>query len=99
MVANTYQTTTYNHEEEGRFSITAVAILIGLFLGTMFNLIWQGLPLAAMAGMGFLGLAISFITVTIVHNQFRQESEWGLALVGQVLGVLAVGLIFIASII
>lgn len=97
MVANTYQTNSYS-KDSAQSSKTAVAVIFGLILAVGFNILWQGLPLLAVVGMGLLGLAISFIGVTILFNRRSEESEWGLALVGQVLGMIALSLIFLASV-
>jgi len=97
MTANTFQPNTYS-KESGQISVTAVAVVLGLVLGGVFNLIWQGLPLLTLLGMWLLALAISFIAVTLINNRRSVESEWGLALVGQMIGMLAVCLIFIASV-
>ena len=97
MTANTFQTNSYS-EERGQNSTTAVAVIVGLVLGGVFTFLWNSLPLLAVIGMWPLGLAIGFIGVALVNNMRREESEWGMALAGQALGVIAIGLIFAASI-
>lgn len=97
MTTHTYQTNSYS-KDSAQNPTMAVAVIIGLILAVGFNILWQGLPFLAVIGMGLLGLAISFIGVTILQNRNREDAEWGLALVGQVLGMLAVSLIFFASI-
>jgi hypothetical protein len=96
MTANTFQNS-YS-EERGQNSATAVAVITGLVLGGVFTFLWSSLPLLAVIGMWPLGLAISFIGVALINNRRREESEWGLALAGQALGIVAIGLIFAASI-
>ncbi|MBE2222505.1 MAG: hypothetical protein IAF02_13240 [Anaerolineae bacterium] len=97
MTANTYQTNSYS-EETGHNSTTAVAVIVGLVLGGVFTFLWNGLPLMAVAGMWLLALAIGFIGVAIISNRRRETSEWGIALVGQVLGAIGIALIFLASV-
>jgi len=48
--------------------------------------------------MWLLGLAIGFIGVAIISNRRREESEWGMALTGQALGVIGIAFIFLASV-
>lgn len=98
MTANTFQTNSYS-EETGRGSETAVALMSGLVLGGVFTFLWHGLPLLALIGMWPLALAISLIGVSLISNSCREESEWGMALAGQALGVVAIALIFAASVI
>jgi hypothetical protein len=38
------------------------------------------------------------IGVSLIANSRREESEWGMALAGQALGVVAIALIFMASV-
>ncbi len=97
MTVNTIQTNSYS-KQRGQNSTTAVAVIGGLVLGGVFTFLWNGLPLMAVAGMWLLGLAIGFIGVALINNMRREESEWGLALAGQALGVIAIGLIFVASV-
>jgi hypothetical protein len=88
--------TMYNANESGRM-VTAVAILIGLLAGGALNMLWDGLPLLAALAMWPLGLAVSFILVALVHYRRTGDGQWGLALAGQALGVLAVAMFFFAS--
>ena len=97
MTANTFQTNAYS-EETGQNLETAVAVIVGLVLGGVFTFLWNSLPLLAVIGMWPLGLAIGFIGVALINNRRRTQSEWGLALAGQALGVIAIGLIFAASV-
>jgi hypothetical protein len=97
MTANTFQTNSYN-EETGRGLETAVAVIIGLVMGGVLSLLWHGLPLLAVIGMWPLALAMSMIGVSLISNSRREESEWGMALAGQALGVVAIALIFAASV-
>lgn len=97
MTANTFQANTYS-EDRTQNSTTAVALLAGLGLGGVFTFLWNSLPLLAVIGMWPLGLAISFIGVTIISNRRRDEPEWGMALAGQALGVIGIALIFLASV-
>lgn len=86
----------YETKESGR-GLTAVAILLGLLLGGLFNWFWSGLPFLAMLAMWPLGVAIGLIVVGLVSHWLRGEAQWGLALAGQAIGVLAIALIFTAS--
>jgi hypothetical protein len=97
MTTNTFQANLYNEESESN-SVTAVAIIAGLVLGGVFTFLWNGLPLLAAVAMWPLGLAIGLIGAALVSKWLRGEPAWGLALAGQVLGVLSIGLIFAASI-
>lgn len=98
MTANTFSANSYS-ENRSQNTTTAVALLAGLVLGGMFTFLWHSLPLLAVIGMWPLGLAIGFIGVAIISNRRRDEAEWGMALIGQALGVLGIALIFLASII
>ncbi len=86
----------YETKESSR-GFTAVALLIGLLLGGLFNWLWSGLPVLAMVAMWPLGVAIGLIVVALASHWLRGEARWGLALAGQGIGVLAIALIFIAS--
>jgi hypothetical protein len=97
MTVNTFGTNSYS-KESGRHSETAVAVIIGLVLGGVFTFLWSSLPLLAVIGMWPLALAISMIGVSLISNSRREESEWGMALAGQALGVIAIALIFAASV-
>ena len=97
MTTHTFQANTYS-EESGRSSVTAVAVIMGLLLGGAFTFLWNGLPLLAAAALWPLGLAIALIGAALVSKWLRGKPAWGLALAGQALGVLAIGLIFAASI-
>ncbi|MBK8987050.1 MAG: hypothetical protein IPM39_13395 [Chloroflexi bacterium] len=86
----------YETKESGR-GVTAVAITIGLLLGGMFNFLWSGLPWLVALAMWPLGVAVGLIITALAYQRWRGEAQWGLALAGQGIGVLAVGLIFVAS--
>ncbi|MCB8983727.1 MAG: hypothetical protein H6659_07890 [Ardenticatenaceae bacterium] len=86
----------YETKESGR-GVTAVAVLMGLLLGALFNWFWAGLPFLAMVAMWPLGVAIGLIVVALASRWLRGEARWELALAGQGIGVLAIALIFIAS--
>lgn len=77
--------------------LTAVAILIGLLMGGLFNEVGSGLPWLASLAVWPLGLAIGLIGVALVTGYRTGETPWGMALVGQAIGVLAVGLIFVTT--
>lgn len=87
----------YTTKESGR-GITAVAILFGLLLGGLLQMLWSGLPWLTSLAFWPLGLAISLILVALLSPRWRGEAQWGLALAGQASGVLAIGLIFVASV-
>jgi len=88
----------FETKESGR-GVTAVAILIGLLLGGLFNWFWAGLPFLATVAMWPLGVGIGLIVVALVSHRLRGEAQWGLALAGQAIGAVANALIFIASMI
>ncbi|MBP6469171.1 MAG: hypothetical protein KBE23_05635 [Chloroflexi bacterium] len=88
----------YETKESGR-GATAVAVFVGLLLGGVFNWLWSGLPFLAALAMWPLGLAIGLIVVALASRWLRGEAQWGMALAGQAIGVLAIALVFVASII
>jgi len=87
----------YETKESSR-GVTAVALLIGLLLGGLFNWFWSDLPFLAMAAMWPLGVAIGLIVVALASHRLRGEAQWGMALAGQGIGVLSIALIFVASV-
>ncbi|PID85114.1 MAG: hypothetical protein CSA11_02125 [Chloroflexi bacterium] len=96
MTVNTFQNS-YS-EERGQKSTMSVTLIVSLVLGGAFMFLWHGLPLMALAGIGLLGLAIGLIGMSVITNYRREESEWGVALAGQVLGAVGIALIFLTSV-
>lgn len=76
---------------------TAVTLVSGLLLGALFNLLWPHFPLLARVGLWPLGLGV--VCVGRVLGQLSRGSApaWGLAIAGQALGLLGLGLLFLAQ--
>ncbi len=89
--------TMFNENDSGRM-VTAVALVVGLLLGGALNWLWSGLAFLAALALWPLAQSVSFIAVALISYRLRGEAQWGLALVGQGLGVLAVGMFFFASV-
>jgi hypothetical protein len=96
MLAQPFSGQVIEKQETGN-RLTAVAILIGLLVGGLFNWVWGGLPGLASLAVWPLGVAIGLIGVALVNGRRTGETPWGMALVGQAIGVLAVGLIFVTT--
>lgn len=77
-----------------RQRLTAVSIVCGLLLG--FVLAWV-LPVRLGLAPWLLGLAISLVAGTLLQARTQQETAWGMAIVGQLLGVVAIGLFFLST--
>ena len=97
MLAQPVNSQSHNHTNETGRSVTAVAIILGLLLGGMFNFFWAGLPWLVILAMWPLGIAIGL--VALASHRLRGEAQWGMALAGQAIGVVAIALIFVASMI
>ncbi len=79
-------------------STTAVpAMTLGVVLGTLF--VWLGgfAGLVALA-MWPLGVALSLVGASWWSYRQHEEAQWGMAIAGQLLGAVAIGLLWVASI-
>lgn len=76
------------------YRLTAVSLLCGLLLGFLFAWV-LAMPLS-LVGLApwLLGQAISFVATTLLQAHAQREASWGMAIVGQLLGVVAIGLFF-----
>lgn len=77
-----------------RYRLTAVSIFCGFVLGFLFAWVLS-IPLS-LVGLApwLLGQAISLIATTLLQAHTQQEASWGMAIVGQLLGIIAIGLFF-----
>lgn len=72
-----------------------VAAIAGAVLAGLLFL--SSLPLLAAGGLWLLGLALVLIAYTFAANRQVETPEWGMALVGQGLGLLGMALLLGAS--
>lgn len=80
------------------YRLTAVSILIGLFLGFLFaSVLAMPISLVGLAPW-LLGQAISLVATPLLQAHARQEAAWGMAIIGQLFGVVALGLFFVSLI-
>jgi hypothetical protein len=76
---------------------TSHAVLVGLALAVLFvSQVPAHLPLVAWA-MGPLGLSFGFLGVGLYRLRAWGEKSWGVMLGGQLLAVVAISLLFLAS--
>jgi hypothetical protein len=94
MLAQPFSGQVIEKQETGN-RLTAVAVFVGLLIGGLGNWVWVGLPWLASLALWPLGLAVGLIAVALVSYRWNGEAQWGMALAGQAIGVLAVGLIFV----
>jgi hypothetical protein len=76
---------------------TAVSLLLGLGLGGLLIALLPPLPFLAMLAIWPLGMAISLIAVPLVLFRLRGQALWDMVIWGQAVGVVAVVLLFVAS--
>ena len=75
-----------------------MALLLGMGLGTILTLLFPHFSGLAALALWPLGLAGGLLTISLYSSHRRQETLWGFALVGQLLAVVGIALIFLASI-
>jgi len=87
----------------GRWRINAIspfpinAILVSLALATFFTLCIPGQLLLVTAAMWLLAFALGLLSVALFTRSAQRERLWGSLLGGQLLGVVAITLLFLAS--
>ena len=76
---------------------TSKAVLVGLILAALFT-VWgpRDIALATLA-MWPLGLALGMLGVGLFRLRSKNDVRWHMLIVGQLLGVVAITLLFIAS--
>lgn len=74
-----------------------LAVAGGLALGRLANYLWPRLPFLGAVAMWVLGLAAAMILVALINYRLRRQPLWGLAILGQLLGVVGTTLLVIAS--
>jgi hypothetical protein len=93
-----FQVATHMHAEgiNARHA-TAVTLVIGLLLGALFNLLWSHFPPLAALGLWPLGLGVACVGRVLGQLRRGAAPAWGLAIAGQALGLLGLGLLFLAQ--
>lgn len=73
-----------------------VALVLGLGLGALLTMLWPQFSGLVAWAMWPLGMAIASLGIGILSFRWSDEPLWNLVLLGQVLGVTAVAMLFIA---
>lgn len=71
---------------------------IGIALAVFFHLLWPALTLPASLAVGLLGLSIALIGTAVFSHRYWGESQWGLAIVGQMVGIVAAAILFLMAV-
>lgn len=74
-----------------------IAVLVGLGLGGLFTLLWSPAPGLQSLAVWPAGIGMGLIAVAVISARLRQEPQWGMAILGQLLGLIAIALLLIAS--
>lgn len=83
-----------------RFPLSSfIAVLISLGLGGFSMWLWPGFPKLVMLALWSLSLAVGFMGVAFISFRRQGEALWGLAIIGQLFGVVGTALLFITSLV
>lgn len=74
-----------------------LALFGGLALGRLATTFWPRLPTLAAVAMWILALAVAMILTALLNYRLLRQPLWGLAILGQLLGVVGTTLLVIAS--
>ena len=75
-----------------------VAVFAGLLLGGLFTLLMPQISGLVALALWPLGMAIALLAVGLWSKRRPGATQWGFLLLGQILGVTAVAMLFIAQI-
>lgn len=74
-----------------------IAIPIGIALGFCLQLLLTGFSFWASLALWPLSLAISLIFISVLSQRLHNKAQWGLVIVGQLLGALGLLLLLLSS--
>jgi len=74
-----------------------IAVPIGIAVSFCLQLLFTGFSFWASFALWPLGLAISLIFISVLSQRLHNKAQWGLVIVGQLLGALGIFMLFLSS--
>ncbi|MFQ5419991.1 MAG: hypothetical protein ACE5FD_14800 [Anaerolineae bacterium] len=74
-----------------------LSLIIGTALSGLFSLGWTRITGISAVAMWLLGFSMGFLLMSWFHLRRQRLTAWGLAVAGQLLGVMGISLLLIAS--
>lgn len=78
--------------------ILATAVFVGILFGVFATIILSGMSALGLLGIWVLSMGIAWIGVAMFSQRFYKQAHWGMVVVGQAMGAVAIVLLLISVI-